>query len=438
MDLTSVIGRLAASGPVPVFAIAGSGMRSAVQDLRLVREVQLVDTPRAAAILLIAGDIGNAHRDALARTHDLLPHPRATVAWATPDPLAGLGSVASWIDLEIDPVPKLRALFRELLTHRRLSEPALLPDVDPVEWRGVGPYGQGGTGMTGGHPYGRPMAELLPDRDGLRLDVLPVAVGPFFTRLPAGLVLDLKTAGDVVVEAAVIDTAIGLPLSPSIARTPSPFVRALLEPVPIAELEMARAQDHLRWLADALNAQGLPAYGLRALRLAHDLRPGKGDPIRAFAGRLRRTGLFRWSLPRAGSIDPTRLAEQGLGPLARAAGLAEDVRIEDPGYRALGFAPVVLDRNDSVGRWQVRLEEAARSLELTEQADGRLTTVIGRVESPRGRLQLGDSPTGRALELIPDLLPGLEWGDAVATLISLDLDFDEARAVAAVAMKATA
>ena len=438
MEVRAVIGRLAAAGPVPVFAIAGSGMRSAVQDLRLVRGVQLVDTPRAAAIVLIAGDLDEAHRDALARTHDLLPHPRATVAWATPDPLAGLATVASWIDLEIDPVPTIRSLFQELLTRRRPSEPPLLPDVDPVEWRGVGPYGQGGTGMTGGHPYGRSLAELQPDRDGLRLDALPVAVGPFFPRLPAGLVLDLKTAGDVVIEAAVIEATIGLQPIPSPAWMPSPFVRALREPVPIAELELARARDHVRWLADALVAQGLPAYGLRALRLAHDLQPGKGDPIRAFAGRLRRTGLFRWSLPRAGRIDPARLAEQGLGPLARAAGLADDVRAEDPGYRALGFAPVVVDRNDPVGRWQVRLEEAARSLELAEQAGGRMTTVIGRVESPRGRLQLGDSPTGRALELVPDLLPGLEWGDAIATLISLDLDLDEAGAVATATMRATA
>lgn len=414
-------------------------MRAAVQDLRLSHDVQLVDTPRAATILLIAGDVAEAHREALARTHDLLPHPRATVAWGTSDPLAGLGSAATSIDLEVDPVQTLRPLFRDLLTRRRPSEPPLLPDVDPVEWRGVGPYGQGGTGMTGGTPYGRPMAELGPDRDGLRLDVLPVALGPFFPRLPTGLVLDLKSAGDVVIEAAVVEAASGRPPTAASARTSSPFVRALLEPVPIAELELARARDHLRWLADALIAQGLLALGLRTLRLAHDVRPGDDDRIRSFAGRLRRTGLFRWSLPRVGRIDPTRLAGQGLGPIARAAGLAEDVRAEDPSYRALGFAPFVVDRNDPVGRWQVRLEEAARALELAAQAGRRMTTVVGRVESPRGRLQPGDSPTDRVLELVPEILPGLEWGDAIATLISLDLDLDEAgAATAARAMRATA
>jgi hypothetical protein len=206
---------------------------------------------------------------------------------------------------------------------------------------------------------------------------------------------------------------------------------ALVAPVPIAELELARAQDCLRWLADALIAQGLPALGQRALRLAHGVRPGEGGRIRAFVGRLRRTGLFRWSLPRVGRFDPATLAGLGLGPVARAAGLAEDVRIEDPEYRALGFAPFVEDRNDPIGRWQVRLEEAARALDLAAQAGARMSTVLGRVESPRGRLQPGNSPTERVLPLIPEILSGLEWGDAIATLVSLDLDLDERDAATA-------
>jgi hypothetical protein len=414
-------------------------MRAAVQDLRLSRDLRLVDTPRAATILLIAGDVAEAHREALARTHDVMPHPRATVAWGASDPLAGLASAATSVDLRADPGATLRALFRDLVTGRRPSEPPLLPDIDPVEWRGVGPYGQGGTGMTGGTPYGRPMAELGPDRDGLRLDVLTMTLGPFFPSLPAGLVLDLKTAGDVVFEAVVVDAVSGRPPASASAATSSPFVTALVAPVPIAELELARARDHLRWLADALIAQGLTALGLRALRLAHEVRPGESDRIRAFVGRLRRTGLFRWSLPRAGGIDPRSLAGLGLGPIARAAGLAEDVRTEDPSYRALGFAPFVLDRSDPIGRWQVRLEEAARSLDLAAQAGARMSAVLGRVESPRGRLQPGDSPTERVLALVPRILSGLEWGDAIATLISLDLDLNErGAATAARTMRATA
>lgn len=417
---------LAASGPVPVFAVAGSGMRTAVQDLRLEPGVCLVDTPRAAAILLIAGPTADADAGALARIHDALPHPRATVAWRRSDPFDRREGPAAAVVAGDDPLPALRATFRDLLLGRRASEPAILPDIDAVAWRAVGPYGQGGSGMTGGTPYGRPMAELGIDRDGLRLDILPVTLGPFFPRLPAGFVLEAKLAGDVVTDVEIVT----LDSTPSRAGSASPFIRALSVPVPIAELELARARDHLRWLCDALIAQGMVALGRRALRLAHDVKGGDGDRVRAFAGHLRRSGAHRWSLPRGGQLNANRLSGLGLGPVARAAGLAEDVRLEDESYRALGFAPYVTDAGSPSGWWQVRLEEAARSLDLAGRAAGRATAIVGRVESPRGRLAPGDSPTQRTLELIPDLLIGLEWGDAIATLVGLDLDLDEAAAVA--------
>ena len=55
MGLTALMAGLAAAEPVPVFAIAGSGMRAAVQALRLDPGLRIVDSPRAAAVLLIAG-----------------------------------------------------------------------------------------------------------------------------------------------------------------------------------------------------------------------------------------------------------------------------------------------------------------------------------------------------------------------------------------------
>jgi len=423
VGLRSRIARFASSGPVPVFAVAGSGMRTAVQDLRLDPGVRLVDTPKAAAILLIAGATADADAEALARLHDALPYPRATVAWQR-----DTGDV----------LPALRATFRDLLQGNRASEPALLPDVDAVAWRDVGPYGQGGTGMTGGTPYGRPMAELGVDRDGLRLDILPVTLGPFFPRLPAGLVLEMKLAGDVVTDVEVVAPD-WTPPSPLSVESASPFVRALSGPVPVAELELARARDHLRWLSDALIAQGMPALGHRALRLAHEVKAGDGDRVRACARQVRRSGVYRWSLPRGGGLVADRLTGLGLGPVARAAGLTEDVRLDDGAYQALGFAPYVTDADGPAGWWQLRLEEAARSLDLAGRAGGHSTTIVGRVESPRGRLAPGDSPTQRALALIPDLLIGLEWGDAIATLVGLDLDLDEAAAVApAETLQATA
>lgn len=426
MGLTGLIAGLAAADPVPVFAIAGSGMRAAVQDLRLDPGVRIVDTPRAAAVMLIAGPIAAQDIEALARIHDALPHPRATVTWRTADLFIRPGDGASIVVDGDDPGPALRSAYRAVLKGHRPSEASILPDEDPADWRGVGPFGQGGSGMTGGTPYGRPMAELGIDRDGLRLDVLPVTLGPFFPRLPAGLVLDLQMAGDVVTAATVATSR-----PDATADGPeSPFIRALSGPVSIAELELARARDHLRWLSDALVAQGLPAFGRRSLHLAHDVRGGDGRRVRDLARRIRRSGVFRWSLPRTGRLEPAALSGLGLGPIGRAAGSPEDVRLEDAEYRALGFTPYRTDVGGPPGWWLIRMEEAARSLDLAKEAADRMTALTGRVESPRGRLEPGDSPTERTLALVPDLLSGLELGDAIATLVGLDLDLDEMAAVA--------
>ena len=319
MGLTARFTAFAAAEPVPVFAIAGSGMRAAVQDLRLDPRIRIVDSPRAAAILLIAGSTAAHDVEAMAHIHDGLPHPRATVAWRAVEPFVRSRGEASVVVDGDDPAPALQAVLRAMLMGDRPSEASILPDADAADWRGVGPYGQGGSGMTGGTPYGRPMAEIGPDRDGLRLDILPVTLGPFFPRLPVGLVLDLRLSGDVVTGVDVTAARSAAP----VGGPPSPFVRALSGPVSIRELELARAREHLRWLSDALVAQGLPALGRRALRLAHDVRAGDGRRVHGFATRIRGSGVFRWSLPGTRHLDPAALGGLGLGPIARAAGLDE-------------------------------------------------------------------------------------------------------------------
>ena len=425
MGLTRRLEQLAAEARVPVYAIAGNGARDAVQDLRLRSEIRIVDTPKAASILVVAGPIPDVHAAALARVHDALPHPRTTVLWAPERALASLPGAVAVVVADSDPVAVVVAVYRDLVLGRRPSEPAVLPDADPAEWRGVGPYGQGGSGMTGGAPYGRPMAELGPDPDGLRLDVVPVRVGPFFPRFPSGLVLDVRFSGDLVLDAAIGEGPVGPPVGPP--RTGlRPFLRALTEPVPIAELELVRAREHLRWLADALVAHGLPALGARALRLAQRVQPGDGSTVRRLARLIGWTQVTRWSTRGVGTVSADDLAGLGAGPVARAAGLAEDVRLEDPAYRALGFEPVLGDRGDAAARWAVRLAEAADSLDLAARAGDARTTPIGRVESPRGRLEPGSAASARLLALVPQLLRETEWGDAVATVVSLDIDLDEA------------
>lgn len=420
--------RLAADAPVPVFAVVGAGARQAVQGLRLAESLRLVDTPRAASVLLIAGAIPEGLSEPLARVHDALPHPRCTVWWRLGAPP---GSVAAAFPAPVlvddDAAGAIVRAQRDVLAGRRTSEPPILPDVEPAPWRGVGPYQQGGSGMTGGTPYGRPMAGLAPDRDGLRLDVLPVKVGPFFPRLPPGLVLNVTLAGDVVVEAAADPnpfTTSTVPPRPGLC----PFLRALSEPVAVADLELARAREHLRWVSDVLGGQGLASLGVRVLTLATRAKPGDGESVRALARTLGWTQVARWSTTGVGRVAGEEVRGVG-GPVARAAGLAEDARIDAPVYRGLGFEPVVLQGGDAAARWRQRLAEAAQSLDLAGRAGDRLTEPSGRVESPRGALALGSAPTTRLLPLLPRFLRGLEWGDAVTTLVSLDLDLEEAALV---------
>lgn len=422
MDLTRWLRGFATGSPVPVFVVAGAGQREAVQDLRLHPDLRVVDTPRAATLLIVAGEVPDSEA-ALSHIHDALPHPRATLLWSPP----GSGPdarIRAGIQIERDVAGAAHAVQAGLLSGRLASEPSILPDVDPAPWRGIGPYGQGGTGMTGGVPYGRPLAELGVDRDGLRLDVLPVAVGPFYPRFPPGLVVDVRWAGDLVLEATVRDAltrgADG-PVRPGL----QPFIRALTEPVPIATLELARTREHLRWLADALLAQGLAALGVRALRLATTIKPGDGSTIDRFARAVRRTQVGRWATRGVGRVTIEDVDGLGLGPVARAAGVAEDVRTEDPEYVALGFRPVLRASGDAAARWEVRLIEATQSLGLAARAGERRTSVVGRVESPRGRLERGTGPADRLLPLVAALIRDTSWGDAVTTMVSLDLDLEE-------------
>ena len=427
--MSGILNRLALAAPVPVFAVAGAGAREAVQDLRLRDGIRVLDSPRAANVLLVAGQVPDELQEPLARVHDAMAHPRCTVFWSLgDDPTITPPALLDPIVVQDKPVESVRMAHRDLLTGSRVSDSPTLPDEDPSPWRGIGPYGQGGSGMTGGTPYGRPMAELAPDRDGLRLDLLPLAVGPFFARFPPGLSLDLKLAGDVLVEAAVRAN----PYRDQVAHVSwrrsglSPFFRALFEPVSLAELELARARAHLRWLADALMTHELHALGLRTLRLAGQVHPGDTEAVHRLTRMIELTQVLRWSTRQVGVIAGDDLAGLGVGPVARASGLAEDLRTDDPAYRALGFEPIVQSEGDAAARWRQRLAEAAQSLELARRAKGRTSEPTGRVESSRGRLEPPYSPSERLMTLLPQVLDGLEWGDGVTTLVSLDIDLEEA------------
>ena len=412
--MRGLLARVARSAPVPVFAVAGAGARDAVRDLRLRSEIELVPTPRHAAVLVVAGSFPDGEVVGLAQVHDQIPIPRATVRWWG----RGGDEVSPTIRVEGDEdalVVAVVEVHRRLLDDPSLSEPPILPDEDPVEWRGVGPYGQGGKGMTGGTPYGRPLAERADDRDGLTLDQLAVTVGPWVGALPPGLQMRVKLQGDLIQEVEV-----GTPVAVGAEETV--FSRAVREPVPVAELELERARHHLRWLADALTVQGLTALGIRCLRLAKGLTPDRLGEVERLLTMVRRSGIFGLALNRAGGTLTGGVTE-GLGPVARAAGLADDARLEDASYRALGFEAILHRSGDVAARWRQRMAEIVQSLQLCARAGDRLAFGSGIVEGPRGLLTAGGpQASARLVGILTDLLPGMEWGDAVAALWSLDPD----------------
>lgn len=419
---------VATRAPVPVFAVAAAEARESVQTLRLDARLRLVSAPRQANVLLLAGELPETMLAAATAAHDVMPPPRATLVWLQdrlappPHPFADAP-----VHRGADVVGALVDLHRALLREDQPSEPPVRPDVDPAPWRGEGPYGQGGAGMTGGVPYGRPMATREDDRDGLTLDALPVPVGPLFSAFPDGLTARMTFKGDLVHQLELGPN----PYDDGEPRAPDdPFRRALTEPVAIAELEIARARALLRWASDAARVAGLDAFSVRTLALAQRAEPPDAAAVRALGRWLTHPLVVGRQHRGLAVLEGSDVRGLEVGPVSRASGVPDDLRSTDRAYRELGFEPICHDGGDAAARWRQRLLEAEQALELADRAGDRRTGGAGVVESPRGRLEPGGSPTSRLLALLPDLVIGMEWGDAVATIVSLDLDLPEAAAVA--------
>jgi hypothetical protein len=318
MAMTGLV-RFAASAPVPVYPAVGEDGLAAIEDLSLHPAVSLQATPRHASVLLVSGRIREEDHQALRRLHDQMSHPRATLWWRTM-PVPGFPRVET---IEADPGRAVHSLWRRLMTGEQSSEDDLLPNKPPAPWRGKGDHGQGGEGMMGGKPYGRPMAMTDEDRrDGLALDAYTACFGPFLPMLPAGLLLELTLQGDVIQSARVL-------------RPPFP---------------QAGADEPLRRISRLLRPLGLKGAAERCLRTAQ--------------------------------------AETGdLGPLDRALRWCGALRAIPPGLGEIAGADV----RARLRRWW---DEAQGAVSLASVKDGRLT----------------------------DLLPGLEWSEAILVANSFEHD----------------
>lgn len=422
----TLLSRWAARAPARVFPVVGAGARRAVEDLGLRPDVDLVASPRHADVLLVAGRLPPALLKPAARVHDQMPGRRGVLCWGpfdrdglfpdavrAPLPAPGDPRLDAAVD---DAAAAVARLHRDLVSGERDSSPPVQPDHPPAPWRGVGPHGQGGSGMMGGRPYGRPMAMREEARDGLALDRIRVPVGPFFDPFPPGLVLHVGLQGDVI-------QAVDVAPNPFLAIADAVPAPAWTRPGSIAGVELARARHHLRWLARALRVTGLAALGTRVLRMAAAPEPPDPAVVERFGRRLERSGILALFARGVGRVDSDR-AEVFGGPVARAAGIDRDARSDDPAYRGLGFEPVVRAGGDVEARWRVRIDEAVASLEMTRR---------GADLRPEGPVE--PFAPAWAPDTLGDVLVGLEWGDAVTTIVSLGVDLEaDARPAAAEAV----
>lgn len=265
----------------------------------------------------------------------------------------------------------------------------------------------------GGKPFGRPMAMPTDDlRDGLQLDPMDFTVGPFWPYLPPGLCARVSLHGDVLAEFEILS-------KPFPVSLPEIFTQALEKPVPVSELELARARYHLRQLSLALRLNGLESLAKRVLQRVTILKPG--DTVTDIARQLRRVGFFFSAGAGVGVLNANQLAALG-GPAAYVLKDYRDPREADPVYQQLGFAPVLTSGGDCSGRWRQWLALADQALELAAvaQRQGLTTTAEHPVASPRGILTSRHQPED-ASHVLEGLLPGLEWSEAMATINSLDL-----------------
>ena len=428
---------IASRAPARVF-VATTSFDDLPFDLALRDGIELVCSPRHATVLLVVGRIPASWLDALSRVHDEMPHPRATVWW-TGDPDAHIIDAmpdATVVHDRGELLQVVLARHRDALSGTRSSEPGLLANVPPAPWLGVGPFGQGGEGMMGGTPYGRPMAMTADDRDGLSLDQLQVRVGPFFAANPPGLVLDVIVQGDVIQDAAIderswpdeSEESFGTDVS---ALTGDLFATAISEPLDIAILEQERARRLLRRAGWFLSVHGLHALATRCWRLAYDDGPRRADAVARLRRWSGRAGSLAWSTRGVGVL-PDDIAAALTGPATRAAGGTRDARAADAGYRALGFMPIVQAAGDAHARWRQWLLEAEQALRLAGTASGRGGRTEGRgpVEGPAGEIP---APAERRVaERIGSLLTGMEWGRAVTTIASLAGELATPRPVARV------
>ncbi|SHG37417.1 Respiratory-chain NADH dehydrogenase, subunit [Fodinibius roseus] len=144
-----------------------------------------------------------------------------------------------------------------------------------------------------------------------------------------------------------------------------------------------------------------------------------------------------------------QLPDEITGPVARAAGIEKDHRLEEPVYQQAGWTPVTAAGNNAWSRLMVRLDEMEQSLRFIARAENDsggessqkidipsagMGNGIARIESPRGTVTLKfhihegklahmqlNTPSEALAGIIQHLTEQYELADALTAVASLDI-----------------
>ncbi|MFD3375062.1 MULTISPECIES: hypothetical protein [unclassified Streptomyces] len=264
-----------------------------------------------------------------------------------------------------------------------------------------GHHGHAGHDMDG-LIEGLPMADRADDRDGLRLDVLHVPLGPVLADWPAGLILRLALQGDVVQTVAV--EPMSTPPSPRPPFWNEPWLHATAGGH-VSQGDAARrlCAAHLDSLGRFFAVTGWDDMAARTRYVR--------DRALAGAAAAELTSLVSPLIRRAQRSRTLRWLTTGLGTLP-----AEQAR-----HHGLTGPALVAD-GDAYNRvlvWLDALGRSAAACDSTEALDA--AEVVG----PRGRLDTPAPPSRALLDSLPRLLEGTEFACARIIVASLDPDLDE-------------
>ncbi|MCX4911113.1 hypothetical protein [Streptomyces sp. NBC_00878] len=415
MELRRALARAAVSRPGVLLAVSAGATRQrlAVEAELARRGWSCVSGPAEADLLVIAGDLGSEGEESDGVVAGLwrgIPAPKAQVRITDPERVAdaldrGLADLQRG-EHESHHTHHARDEHDEHHEHHEHHEHQQNSDTAPHS-------DHGGHDMHGGHHdhaghdmggliEGLPMADRADDRDGLRLDVLHVPLGPVLADWPAGLILRLALQGDVVQQVTVEPVA--APPSPRPPFWDEPWLRAA-DGEHVSQGEAARrlCAAHLDSLGRFFAVTGWDDMAART-RYVRD-RALAGDD----AAEL--TSLVRPLIRRAQRSRTLRWLTTGLGALS-----AEHAR-----HRGVTGPALVAD-GDAYSRMLVWLDAVGRSA-----AACGATEVLDAAEpvGPRGRLDAAVPPSRALLDSLPPLLEGTEFACARIIVASLDPDLDE-------------